>query len=152
MSFTPIQHRHFAYTPVQKTGAASAHYSRLAPDFKEAGRWLDTYPNLFMDVSMGGGLKRYQTEMRNGETENYRSFVLKYQDRLTWGTDIILNRKTKQDWLRNRMAVDMLLLSSEYYQDPRRDRVYSAPLPGLHLPKNVLRKILYENSKRILKL
>ncbi len=127
----------------------AAHYGRTAPEFAETRRLLDTYPNLFMDISMGGGLKRYRKEMR-ADVSGYTDFINKYQDRLMWGTDIILSKKTNLDFLRGRIGMDMLVLGKPFYADTRPGMDPEKIFVGLGLPSPVLRKIFYENPQKIL--
>jgi predicted TIM-barrel fold metal-dependent hydrolase len=129
----------------------AAHYGRMAPEFTEGVRLLDQYPNLYMDVSMGGGLSRYQKEIPVA-LKKYREFILKYQDRLLWGTDVILTRKTTKEFLRGRSQIDFLVLGKPFYVDLREGHDSTVVHTGLALPRSVLRKIFYENPKRILKI
>jgi predicted TIM-barrel fold metal-dependent hydrolase len=127
----------------------AAHYARTPPDFDETARLLDTYPNLFMDVSMGGGLSRYQGEIPRF-LRRYRDFVLDYQDRLMWGTDLILDAQETESEIRERIETDFLLLGSRLYVDPQAGRDKTAIEFGLDLPRPVLQKIFYDNPVRIL--
>jgi predicted TIM-barrel fold metal-dependent hydrolase len=127
----------------------AAHYARTAPDFAESARLLGTYPNLFMDVSMGGGLSRYQGEMPR-YLRQYRDFILAYQDRLLWGTDMILDGDTTEAYIRARVTTDFLVLGSRFYVDPRPQGDAGAIQFGLNLPRPVLTKIFYDNPRTIL--
>ena len=127
----------------------AAHYARTTPDFDVTARLLDTYPNLVMDLSMGQGLARYQGEIPRF-LRRYREFVLRYQDRLMWGTDLILDAGETPKHIRERMATDFLLLGARLYVDPQESRDQTAIEFGLDLPKPVLRKIFYDNPVRIL--
>ena len=127
----------------------AAHYARTEPNFDETARLLDTYPNLYMDVSMGGGLSRYQSEIPRF-LRRYREFVLKYQDRLFWGTDMILDVGETESSIRERVETDFLLLGTRLYVDPQAGRDKASIEFGLDLPRPVLEKILYENPIRIL--
>lgn len=127
----------------------AAHYARTPPDFAEAARLLDRYPNLAMDVSMGGGLLRYQGEIPR-YARQYRDFVLAYQDRLLWGTDMILDDGETEASIHARIATDFLLLGKRLYVEPQ-SRGYKNTIEfGLDLPRPVLEKIFYENPGRIL--
>ncbi len=127
----------------------AAHYARTPPDFDETARLLDTYPNLFMDVSMGGGLSRYQGEIPRF-LRRYRDFVVAYQDRLLWGTDLILDAGETERSIRERIETDFLLLGARLYVDPQAGRDKTSIEFGLDLPRPVLQKIFYENPMRIL--
>jgi predicted TIM-barrel fold metal-dependent hydrolase len=127
----------------------AAHYARTPPDFAETARLLDTYPNLFMDVSMGAGLPRYQGEIPR-YLRQYRDFVLAYQDRLLWGTDMILDDEETEASIRARVSTDFLLLGTRLYVEPQSHGYRHALEFGLDLPRPVLQKIFYENPGRIL--
>jgi predicted TIM-barrel fold metal-dependent hydrolase len=127
----------------------AAHYARTPPDFDETARLLDTYPNLFMDVSMGEGLQRYQGQIPRF-LRRYRDFVLTYQDRLMWGTDLILDAEETEPFIRERIETDFLLLGARLYVDPQAGRDPTAIEFGLDLPRPVLQKIFWDNPMRIL--
>lgn len=127
----------------------AAHYARTTPDFDETARLLDTYPNLTMDISMGGGLLRYQSEIPRF-LRRYRDFVLAYQDRLLWGTDLILDAGETETSIRGRIETDFLLLGTRLYVDAQAGRDKTSIEFGLDLPRPVLEKIFFENPRRIL--
>ena len=127
----------------------AAHYARTPPDFSETKRLLDRYPNLFMDVSMGGGLPRYQGEIPR-YLRQYREFILAYQDRLLWGTDMILDAEDTEPFIRGRIETDFLLLGRRLYVDPQPGKDKSVVEFGLDLPRPVLEKIFSVNPGRIL--
>ncbi len=127
----------------------AAHYAKTSPHLEECQELLDRYPNLYIDISMGGGLARYQNEIRP-DPGKFRDFIIKNQDRIQWGTDIILTRKKTAEFLRRRISADLDMFEKESY-------VYDATMPGqiqpgLHLPKSVLQKIYYDNPKKIFKI
>jgi predicted TIM-barrel fold metal-dependent hydrolase len=127
----------------------AAHYARTPPDFRETQRLLDSHPNLFMDVSMGAGLPRYQGEIPR-YLRQYREFILAYQDRLLWGTDMILDREDTEAFIRARIETDFLLLGRRLYVDPQPGKDQSVVDFGLDLPRPVLEKIFSTNPGRIL--
>lgn len=127
----------------------AAHYAKTSPHLEECQELLDRYPNLYIDISMGGGLARYQNEIRP-DPGKFRDFIIKNQDRIQWGTDIILTRKKTAEFLRRRISADLDMFEKKSY-------VYDATMPGqaqpgLYLPKSVLQKIFYDNPKRIFKI
>jgi predicted TIM-barrel fold metal-dependent hydrolase len=127
----------------------AAHYSRMPPNFAEAARLLDQYPNLYMDVSMGGGLSRYQGEIPR-YLRAYRDFILAHQDRLMWGTDMILDAGETEASIRARIETDFLLLGTRLYVAPHSRGTPQVIQVGLDLPRPVLAKIFYDNPIRIL--
>jgi len=110
-----------------------------------AGR-LDKYPNLAVD--MAGRIVHFQAQDR----EKVRRFIIKYQDRLLYGTDNLIGW-SKED-VRSQLekiekvyeldyryfATDEMLKVSEVRQ--------GCTCQGLALPEDVLRKIYRDNAIR----
>lgn len=125
-------------------------------DLAQCEYFLDRYPNLYIDMSMGGGIERYFKFMTQNITP-IKDFVLKYQDRIFYGTDIIVagGKSPTEDskWLRGRIMCDLSLHQEKWYKCPTMNNkgAYSL-LPGFNLPEEVLRKIYIENPKKFLKL
>ena len=76
--------------------------------------------------------------------------VLAYQDRLLWGTDMILDDQETEAFIRARIETDFLLLGKRLYVDPQPGKDKSVVEFGLDLPRPVLEKIFYQNPGRIL--
>jgi predicted TIM-barrel fold metal-dependent hydrolase len=131
-----------------------AHYCRAASGEKPALELctdtLDRFPNVAVDLSMGGGLKRYMRYF-DEDPEPWRAFVRRYQDRILWGTDLILddNPGKNADWIWRRMLTDFSMLQTVTYQSPFHQDDKSLH-QGLALPAAVLRKIYYDNPRRLL--
>lgn len=127
----------------------AAHYAKTAPHLEQGQELLDRYPNLFVDISMGGGLPRYQKEICL-ESKKFRDFIIRNQDRILWGTDIILTRKSQEDFLRRRITTDFHIFERAFYADDHLapNQVHA----GFKLPREVLEKIYHTNPKRVLKI
>ena len=131
-----------------------AHYCRaasgLTPALDLCADTLDKFPQVVVDMSMGGGLKRYMRYF-DADPQGWREFVLRYQDRLFWGTDTILDGNPNKDaaWVWHRMLTDFVMFQSTFYQSPfhQEDKTLHR---GLALPASVLRKIYYDNPQRLL--
>jgi predicted TIM-barrel fold metal-dependent hydrolase len=110
---------------------------------------LDKYPNLYIDLSMGGGIKRYHRYFRQ-DLQKVKDFILTYQDRILFGSDIILNRAWQKnlDWLYQRIRCDIDLHQKQQYacQFGEKDKVHQ----GFNLSKEILRKLYFENPKKVL--
>jgi len=109
---------------------------------------LDKHPNLYIDLSMGGGIARYHYYFRQ-DLAKVKDFVITYQDRILFGSDIILRSKRNDfDWLYERIRCDIDLHQKEEYtcESGESDRVHE----GFNLDKEVLRKLYYENPKKVL--
>jgi len=109
---------------------------------------LDKHSNLYIDLSMGGGIARYHRYLQQ-DLETIRDFVIKYQDRILFGSDIILRpARNDFDWLYERIRCDIdLHEKAEYTCDfGESDWVHQ----GFNLDKGILRKLYYENPKKAL--
>jgi len=132
-----------------------AHYCRAAsgevPLLELCSETLDKFPNVFTDLSMGGGIKRY-VRYFDKNPEIFRNFILRYQDRILWGTDLEIRPDKPKTSLTvaRRMWLDFLILQKKYYLNPFHGGFKLHR--GFNLPREVLEKIYWENPKKILKL
>jgi predicted TIM-barrel fold metal-dependent hydrolase len=109
---------------------------------------LDKHPNLYIDLSMGGGIARYHKYLKQ-DLETIKDFVIKYQDRILFGSDMILRLANNDfDFLYDRMRCDIDLHEKAEYtcRFGESDWVHQ----GFNLDKEILRKLYYENPKRVL--
>lgn len=110
---------------------------------------LDKHPNLYIDLSMGGGIARYHYYFRQ-DLAKVKDFIITYQDRILFGSDIILNRKTYKnfDWFYQRMKCDLDLHQQKEYTPSfgEKDILHQ----GFDLDREVLRKLYFENPKKVL--
>ncbi|MDI6591696.1 MAG: amidohydrolase family protein [Patescibacteria group bacterium] len=121
-------------------------------NLEKAQYYLDRYPNLYTDISMGGGIKRYFKYLQINP-KKIRDFVIRYQDKILWGADLILDTKEykNQDWLVERISCDFKLHQKKFFKckfvrDPK------LLINGLFLPKKILKKIYVINPKKILRI
>ena len=114
----------------------------------ECAELLDKYPNLYIDLSMGGGIERYQQYFRL-DISIITDFIVKYQDRILFGSDIILDTSKYKDfdWLYQRIKCDIDLHEQESYECPFGEE--ENPKPGFCLDDEVLRKLYYENPRKV---
>ncbi len=118
--------------------------------------FLDKYPNLYVDLSMGSGAKGFfRYTMQEGGLEKIRNFILKYQDRILHGTDMILagGKSATQDpkFLRDRIKCEFNLYKEKWYKCPLVNGD-DALLKGFSLPRGILRKLYIDNPKKFLKI
>jgi predicted TIM-barrel fold metal-dependent hydrolase len=115
-----------------------AHLGSLEWDVDELAKRLDAYPNLAVDMAA----RICHLEIQ--DTDKVRRFILKYQDRLLYATDLSVGdgardfgtilETWKNDW--DYFAGDGEMTSPAV---PR-------PFKGLALPISVLKKIYYQNA------
>lgn len=115
-----------------------AHVSNNAEDLATVGMWLDKYPNLYAETAA-----RIAEMGRQPFTA--RKFLMKYADRVLFGTDGPRSAERLYPHWR------FFETNDEYF------RYSEAPFPpqgfwniyGVGLPDDVLRKIYHENAARI---
>ncbi|MBI4994833.1 amidohydrolase family protein [Candidatus Peregrinibacteria bacterium] len=144
----------FPFVRVQFAHYCSSIYDGINLD--QCAEFLDKYPNLYIDLSMGGGIARYFKYMtETGGLEKIKDFILKYQDRIFYGTDSIIagaGPTTDKKWLRARMMCDLSLHQEKWYRCPAINKGEYTLLPGFNLPEDVLRKLYVDNPKKFLKI
>ncbi|MBI2453632.1 amidohydrolase family protein [Candidatus Peregrinibacteria bacterium] len=126
-----------------------AHYCSTIYDginLDQCEEFLDAYPNLYIDLSMGGGLERYLGYFQQ-DIQKVRDFIIKYQDRIFYGTDMIVappsSPTTSAKWIKNRMLCDLRLHQLKEYECPSvaKKAEWKGMQPGFELPqKNFLTK------------
>lgn len=114
-----------------------AHVANNPEDLATVGRWLDEYPNLYVEIaSRIGELGR--------EPYTARKFFVKYADRIMFGTDGPWPATRLYLYWRFLETYDEYLPYSEKPFPPQGFwRIY-----GLGLPDDVLRKVYVENAAR----
>lgn len=128
-----------------KTRFVCAHMAMLYYDPEKVAKLLDTYPNA--DVEMSATFQDLGRAPRL-----WREFILKYQDRILFGSDGNPSRKPDEFW---RPHWRYLETYDEYFYHPAQVRtVGGSPghgrwnISGIGLPEDVLRKVYYENAVR----
>jgi predicted TIM-barrel fold metal-dependent hydrolase len=112
--------------------------------------WLDKFPNVILDTASS----RWMARELSKDVQKAREFLMKYSDRILFGTDLSANRGN-MEYFGERYQAQRLLWET---------RVQGEPLPfedtdtkdsggtfinGLDLPLKVLRKLYWENATRV---
>lgn len=111
-------------------------------------RWFDTYPHFIIDT----GSARWVSRELSKDSERARKFIIKYQDRIVFGSDCV-TRGPDRDYYVGRYLALRLLLETNVVHRPLpftdADTVNSGGtfINGLNLPKSVLQKIYWQNAK-----
>lgn len=119
-----------------------AHMANLPEDLSAVGSWLDKYSNFYVDINA-----RICELGRQPYTA--RRFMIKYQDRILFGTD------TPPDAGAYRVHYRFLETDDEYFDPNPAHRFTFTDNPGrfmiygLHLPDEVLEKIYNGNALNI---
>lgn len=128
-----------------KTRFVNAHMAMLYYDPQKLTAFLDTYPNADIELSA-----TFQDLGRAPRL--WREFILKYQDRVFFGTDGSQMRDPDDFW---RPHWRYLETYDEYFPHPAQVRTPSGSpghgrwhISGIGLPDEVLRKVYYGNALR----
>jgi hypothetical protein len=123
-----------------------AHLASLEWSVDRLAAFLDRYPHTVVDLAARMGQVQYQS---NRERAKVRRFFIRYQGRLLYGTDLSQDPGDDPQELRH-AAHDMWLRDWKYLATGLTLRVpeLDAPVRGLGLPQNVVRKIYAGNAER----
>ena len=115
-----------------------AHMANDGEDLAEVGRWLDAYPNMYVDIDA-------RISELGRQPYSARRFFLKYQDRIMFGTDTAPNREAYRIYYR-------FLETDDEYFDPAggHHRQGFWMIYGVFLPRDVLEKLYFKNAERLL--
>jgi len=119
------------------------HLGSLEWSTDELAKRLEKYPNFSVDLS--SRICHLQGQNR----DKVRDFIIKYQERLLYGTDIQINENDDQKGAFEK-ALKMWIDDWEYFTT---DNTMSSgnlnkPFQGLNLPDDVVKKIYFENAKK----
>ncbi|HFB98776.1 MAG TPA: amidohydrolase, partial [Bryobacterales bacterium] len=114
-----------------------AHVGNLPEELHQVAKWLDVYPNFYVDI-----------DARMGELGRQpytaRRFMIQYQDRILFGSDTPPNAEAYRVYYR-------FLETDDEYFDPNPAHPYQGrwKVYGLYLPDEVLEKIYNGNALKI---
>ena len=115
-----------------------AHMANDGEDLAEVGRWLDAYPNMYVDIDA-------RISELGRQPYSARRFFLKYQDRVMFGTDTSPSRSAYRAYYR------FLETDDEYFDASAGHHVQGFwMIYGVFLPKGVLEKLYVKNAERLL--
>jgi predicted TIM-barrel fold metal-dependent hydrolase len=132
-----LQQRNRAIAKHPDTTFICAHFGNSSEDVAAVGTWLDRYPNMYVDIDA-----RISELGRQPYTT--RKFLLKYQDRIMFGTD------TTPDRAAYRMYYRFLETDDEYFDCAGgHHRQGFWMIYGVFLPREVLEKLYHTNAERL---
>lgn len=118
-----------------RTTFICAHMANNPEDLETVGHWLETYPNMVVDIDA-----RISELGRQPYTT--RRFLIKYQDRVMFGTDTTPNDRESY-----RIYYRFLETDDEYFDCRKSHHLQGFwMIYGVSLPDRVLRKMYYENA------
>jgi predicted TIM-barrel fold metal-dependent hydrolase len=121
-----------------RTTFIGAHFGNNVEDLAAVGAWLDRYPNFYVDIDA-----RISELGRQPYTA--RRFLLKYQDRILFGTDTTPKREAFRIYYR------FLETDDEYFDCAASHHLQGFwMIDGIYLPDEVLEKVYNKNAERVL--
>jgi len=122
-----------------------AHLASLEWNVDEIAKRMDQFPNLKIDMSARVAHLQYQSIANR---ERVRNFMIRYQDRIMYGTDITINPNEsdpegRTQTLLERWRSNWIYMATDSIQKIRN---IQGDVKGLKLPKNVIDKIYNENA------
>ncbi|HTV02217.1 MAG TPA: amidohydrolase family protein [Luteitalea sp.] len=129
-----------------------AHIGSMEHDVAEAAKRLDRYPNFNVEVSAR------TRDLTRQPTEKVRAFLLKYQDRILYGTDRSWRpyrtpNETPTDAQREAFAKGLenqYRLDYAYYAGSKPLTYNGQTVQPLALPREVLEKFYFRNAQRLI--
>jgi hypothetical protein len=124
-----------------KLRVVGAHLGSMETNVDDIARRLDLYPNFAVD--MAARIPYFMLQPR----DKVRAFLLKYQDRVLYATDLVVFPRSKtEDTLtefRNTYARDW-----KFFATDEKVEYIGHMYDGLALPHTVLRKLFHDNAVR----
>ena len=121
-----------------------AHLGSLEYDADSLAKRLDRFPNMAVDMAARVCHLQYQSKINR---EKVRNFMIKYQDRLIYGSDLGMSETSSAEEAKTRLhktwVQDWKYFVTDY--DCSVDEV-DGEFRGLKLPKAVIDKIYYSNA------
>lgn len=115
-----------------------AHVGNLPEELGRVAMWLDKYPNFYIEIGA-----RISDLGRQPYTA--RRFMIKYQDRILFGSDTRPDAGSYRLYYRFLETDDEYIAPAESHHQQGRWKIY-----GLYLPDEVLEKIYNKNALKVL--
>ncbi|MEX0646492.1 MAG: amidohydrolase family protein [Balneolaceae bacterium] len=115
----------------------ATHMANLPEELGRVSMWLEKYPNMYVDINA-----RISELGRQPYTA--RKFMIKYQDRILFGTDTRPNLEAFRVYFRFLETDDEYINADPSHHRQGRWRIY-----GVYLPDEVLEKIYNKNALKI---
>jgi predicted TIM-barrel fold metal-dependent hydrolase len=123
-----------------KLRVVGVHLASMEKDLDALGQRLDKYPNFAVDTAARMEYLMY------GDPEKVRAFLMKYQDRVIYGTDLDVNpdadvQKSVKEWKETYANDWRFFATDETFQ------VEGHAVHGVKLPKDILQKVYRTNAQ-----
>ena len=122
-----------------KTTFIGAHVANNPEDLQAVASWLDAYPNLYVEIAS-------RIAELGRQPYSARDFIIKYANRVMFGTD--------GPWPESRVQLYWRFLETRDEYFPYSEKPFPPQgfwrIYGIHLPDEVLRKVYYANAARVI--
>jgi predicted TIM-barrel fold metal-dependent hydrolase len=132
-----LQQRNNVIARHPKTTFIGAHFGNNPEDLETVAQWLDTYPNFYIDIDA-------RINELGRQPYSARRFMIKYQDRILFGTDTTPRANAYRIYYRFLETDDEYWDSAEGHHRQGFWMIY-----GIFLPEEVLEKLYRKNAERI---
>ena len=131
----------------KKLSFIGAHFACFEWSINEISRFLDRFPRAVVDTAERMMYLQYHSSR---DRQKVRNFIIKYQDRILYGTDLVQDTETDPDefkktvhnkWLKDwkYLVTDDIMQSSEF----------DGTFKGLALPGKVVEKVYRDNALKM---
>ena len=103
---------------------------------------LDTFPNLYSDVSFGDSFMPQRIAYMSKHPNRFRRIFESYPDRFMFAADLVMIAGRADDWATTQLQAYLDVLSSASYSSPA---IPGGPHKGLQLSDELLSRILFRN-------
>jgi hypothetical protein len=117
---------------------------------QDLDEWMDKFSNFVVDTASS----RWMCRELSKDTKKARNFILKYTDRVLFGTDLFSNRGNR-DYFSGRYVAQRILWETNKrgtplpFPDADTENSGGTIINGLDLPLSVLKKLYWENANQI---
>jgi predicted TIM-barrel fold metal-dependent hydrolase len=122
-----------------------AHIASLEWSVDEIAKRLDKFPNLTVDLAARMAHLQYQSIQ---DYQHVRNFMIKYQDRILYGTDVTIAQQDTDHTALSKMLMERWKSHWMYLATDSTQHIknLTGDVRGLHLPKKVMDKIFNSNA------
>lgn len=124
-----------------------AHLASMEWNIDEVAKRMDKFPGFKIDLSARMGHVQLQSIK---DREKVRNFMIRYQDRILYGTDITVNANESNPDARSSQITDRWKSNWIYLATDSTQMISNIqePVRGLMLPKATINKIFNDNAER----
>ena len=119
-----------------------AHVGSYAENLGQVGKWLEKYPNMYVDVAA-------RLDQLGRQPYTARAFVERWQDRVLFGTDYegrFTMERTREFY---HTHFRFFQTWDEYFDHPFPDFLGQWKVCGLGLEESVLKKLYHDNAAKV---